>query len=830
MADDTDGPNLVEALLHWRWEGYFTDELNVLYHLSPEWRKRVSELWEQYEDLERRQRMLFMPWFKWQDPTDYLREMDLRDAATPVYQTLTESHYPAIPLGIHLNIHLNRADPDSDRRLYPWGSALADWQQIRALYRENAEYARSLSASQERSLLLLDEWWTCSYSDSEAMEAVLAFLEEMKDEEDTDDPVVHLDDFAAETMTNSSLYHATCFELFIYELHPRAWRPYHGGQTIEVLQAMRISASEAALHQRLAFAVLKPGAAVDIRAKPYPRRIDRRPDLLLRNDDRARITRKPYYLWDSKERVTLEVNTLPECPEYVCISHTWGRWRTRTSTPIPGVPWLVPENTLHDVRDLPDRLVDLNFRYIWLDLFCIPQDRGDRSKEEIANQASIFKGSRHCIAWLHDITSWNGTAAALDWLALQHMQTTCKTLPDDMEVRMSAAAEAATAPAELWEREKWAYVNNGDLYKAYGEPCSWFSSLWTLQELTLCPDMELYSRGWQRLEDRRGAGIPLRCLALFVDHTSRCLGKAPPEDQPFSSPNRWWVKMTANKRDLFTSLRGPHVPIGALDLIDVFSVTNLANVLRFSLSMDVLMTANLRQCSSKNRAPAIMSALGVTEWYTQSIRSGDREEERPELVFDMYPLGFLAETAQKLGALFWDTGSDLPREGPVTDIESMRQASMLPVSQKPGFLGRVLSTPSQGFIYYDDHPSVATWQINGNGSVSIGLAAVIVRTGVAPSEEKMRGRIVCSDEDFNEVFADDHGKVDDLRGALEDLVVSRDRPILGVMLYKVGSDLHGILLEELARKGSKTYLIKIGWFRAYEAAVPEADEVDWEVI
>ncbi|KAH6669184.1 hypothetical protein F5X68DRAFT_52018 [Plectosphaerella plurivora] len=833
MADqDTDGPDLVAALLRWRWEGYFTDELDVLYHYSPAWRKRVLELWKEYEALERRQRVLFLPRFEWQDPTEDLRDMDLRDAARPINPDLTKSHYPTIPLCIHLNIHLGREDPDSDRRLYPWGAALADWETIRTLYRKNAEYAYSLSVSQERSLLLLDEWWTSAYHDAKLLEATRAFLEERKDEEDVEDPTVHLNDYAADTLTNTSLYHAACFELFIQELHPRAWRPYQGESTVETLQAMRVAVSETALYQRMAYATLNPGAAVDKQATPYPRRIDRRPDILLGGDERAAVTRKPYYLWDCKQNATLEVHTLPVCPEYVCISHTWGRWRTRTSTPIPGVPWLVPENTLHDVRDLPERLQDLNFRYIWLDLFCIPQDRGDRSKEEIANQASIFKGSHHCIAWLHDITSWHGTVAALNWLGLKHTQMTSKTLPDDMEARVSAAAAAATAPAELWEREKWAHVNNnGDVYTAYGEPCSWFSSLWTLQELTLCPDMELYSRGWQRLEDGRGTGIPLRCLALFVNHASVYLGRSPLEDQPFSNPGEWRTKMSNKRPDLLPSLRVPEVPIGALDLIDVISVTNLANVLRSSRSMDVLMTANLRQCSSKNRAPAIMSALGVTEWYIRSLGTENQKDiEPPELVFDMYPLGFLAETAQKLGAFFWDTGSDLPREGPGNDIESMRQASMLPVSQRPGFLGRVLTTPSQGFIYYDDDPSVATWQINGNGSVSIGSAAVLVRTGSEAPEGTIRGTISCSDSDFDQVFAEDYGRVDDLHAALEDLVVATDRPILGVTLYKAGRDVYGILLEELARREGKTYLIKIGSFRVFDGELPEAEEVNWEVI
>lgn len=821
---DTD-PDIVEVLMRWRADDFSADDLNVLYDLSPEWRRRVLELWKAYDELELRQKLFHVPRLEWQDKTDTVRGFNLRDAVSIIHPAWTEAQHPMIPLQAHLTVYLGRPDPDPDRRLYPWRSALADWHMIRKLYREDPGYARNLSVSQERSLLVLEQWWTSSCDDPEPMEATRTFLEEWKDEEDTTNPIFYPEDFAEEAMTDSGLFHATGFHLFLLELHPRAWRPYDGEAPIQSLQSARVTASHMLLYQRIAYAVLRPDIAANPRERPYPRRIDLRPDLLLGADPRAAVTRKPYYLWDSERQATVQVDKLPTCPEYVCISHTWGRWRTRTNTPVSGVPWLVPENTLHDVRHLPDRLRQLNFRYIWLDLFCIPQDRGDRSKEEIANQASIFRGSHHCIAWLHDINSWEGTVAAVDWLGLKYMRLTSRDAPEDMEARISTAANAATGPAELWVREKWAHINNGDLYEAYGEPSSWFSSLWTLQELTLCPDMELYSRDWQRLEDRRGAAIPLRCLVLFVDHMSGYLGRSPPEDTPFHDASEWRRKMTTKLPDLYTSLRGPHVPIGALDLIDVFSVTNLANVLRSSFSMDVLMTANLRQCSSKNRAPAIMSALGVTEWYTRSLGS----MEPPALVFDMYPLGFLEETARKLGGFFWDTDHDLPREGPETgdDVDAMRQASMLPVSSRPGFLGRVLGTPAQGFMSYEDHPSVATWRINGDGGVTIGSAAVLLRTGTTNS--KMEGRISCADKTFRSALTPTFGKVDDLAKALKGMVIA-SRRICGVALYKAGRDIHGILLEELARRGSRTYLVKIGSFRVWDVPIPEAETVDWEVV
>jgi hypothetical protein len=75
----------------------------------------------------------------------------------------------------------------------------------------------------------------------------------------------------------------------------------------------------------------------------------------------------PYFLWDVQQRQTVLVEELREPPEYIRVSHTWGRW-------LPGVPWLVPPNSKFEVRSLPAE-VERAFAsgYVWLDPLCIPR-------------------------------------------------------------------------------------------------------------------------------------------------------------------------------------------------------------------------------------------------------------------------------------------------------------------------------------------------------------------------------------------------------------------------------------------------------------------------
>lgn len=79
----------------------------------------------------------------------------------------------------------------------------------------------------------------------------------------------------------------------------------------------------------------------------------------------------PHYLWDVQARSTITAQETDILPEYICISHTWGRWLKEKEpfVAVSGVPWLVPQNTRFRVEDLPE-LLERNFpgMFVWLDL------------------------------------------------------------------------------------------------------------------------------------------------------------------------------------------------------------------------------------------------------------------------------------------------------------------------------------------------------------------------------------------------------------------------------------------------------------------------------
>ena len=86
------------------------------------------------------------------------------------------------------------------------------------------------------------------------------------------------------------------------------------------------------------------------------------------------------------------MDDLDVIPDYICISHTWGRWiiDKAPAVDVPGVNWPVPQNTLFRVEDLPDRLeAAFPGKCIWLDLVCIPQDRSKRALIEIGRQPPL---------------------------------------------------------------------------------------------------------------------------------------------------------------------------------------------------------------------------------------------------------------------------------------------------------------------------------------------------------------------------------------------------------------------------------------------------------
>jgi hypothetical protein len=155
----------------------------------------------------------------------------------------------------------------------------------------------------------------------------------------------------------------------------------------------------------------------------------------------------------------------------------------------------------------------------------------------------------------------------------------------------------------------------------------WFSSLWTLQELCLRPDMVLFDRQWHdfTLGGPGNAAIRLDDLvALWQRQATVRVDMHPePDSNALDILN-----------DTFNSVRG---------VTYLFTSSGLQSFPNASMTT-ILTMGNQRHCTAR-RAEAIMSAIGVTDWYYN-----DSQQQSPD---HGYSLPFLREAALKIGPDFY---------------------------------------------------------------------------------------------------------------------------------------------------------------------------------
>lgn len=278
-----------------------------------------------------------------------------------------------------------------------------------------------------------------------------------------------------------------------------------------LLQTVRWSASFAYARQRLAKSETQLiSSQPPTRPRPltaFPAVLRATPDPCPWLDLKRDTLHPPHYLWDMKRQRTIVTSNLGQRLTYLAISHTWGRWEISGETrDITGVPWKVPRNSPFEVEDLPYLLTRLPFSvaYVWIDLLCIPQDDsrpgfGAIKRQEISRQASIFSGAECAMAWLNDIADWRGLRQALEWLSLSYFKLFNSGLPmQDQIHNMGVTEEVLENLLDRTTSSVDMSIGLCDAMKEFGHDLyhvkngsSWFSSLWTLQEALLRPDMLL---------------------------------------------------------------------------------------------------------------------------------------------------------------------------------------------------------------------------------------------------------------------------------------------------------------------------------------------------
>lgn len=731
-------------------------------------------------------------------------------------------------------------------------------------FSRNPDFRLSLTASALQSYDILRNWWRAAYCEDKVITAAKQYIERQSDIPNPPDPLTSSDelDRANLTIGNFSLYYCSCFKLFLLEFFPQgADEDYESDSDLrdwltllsEDVEGQRQATCEYAIMQRLAFTAMRP--------RPVP--VPLYPKIPLQSLARVGSDRKhtaltrPYFLWDTTARRTALVHELSEnsCPDYVCVSHTWGRWRIEPPAHITGVPWPVPRCTRFDIEGLPGELEKLGERYVWLDLFCIPQERSTRADEEIARQASIFRGAQRCVAWLNDVETWEGTEAALKWWSLDLMvdkgwgklPSTQKAESqeatdegDDARPRGLVGRLASSMP--LMEDRRPRQMGETAHFSDYGikrvyvhselmtatdtdegsdlEAVSWFSSLWTLQEAILCPEMELCSRTWVRLADGWGTPISLKNLMVFLER----------------------VRLYDFDPDMAISL-----PAGPRSLDWLLIDTSMGNMLSTESPVAIWANANVRQCTD-SRAPAIMSALGLTDWWHSRgvpiTNPLGEEEDAEQLVLDMYPLGFVREAARKFGSEFYNVYPSNVHldDAPVAVLERNALGTMLPFKRltSEDVSGTEQSFPlTANYNFYEkgvDHVSVPTWWVRADGSVRI------TRAGIALSSESISTNMIDKIAAYvgwaisggvKEGFDPDATITEDL-GAQMSIVAADCGRVLAVVLSSRGGLLDGVFLYGLKGESSgPQYFIKIGNFFMKNHTDPitiHDTVVDWIVL
>lgn len=428
------------------------------------------------------------------------------------------------------------------------------------------------------------------------------------------------------------------------------------------------------------------------------------------------LTQLPAYLWDVEAERTVETATLqdPADINYAIISHTWGRWRKPgKGSRIPGVTlWLVPENTRFEVQELPGMLRRAAFaeKYLWMDLLCIPQNPTDErlakiSLLEIARQAIIFKRATTAVAWINDVETWAGTEAAISFIGLQWLKTSTYTLDklESIDSALLAAADKASRPCELLAEASHP-----------GEPRlfpGWLSSLWTLQETIMRPDMYLLDRHWEPLKVGRGLPISLVGLVALTGDDIQASSRRLDDDE-------------------FVLLLDLPRPRAVRELDACLTSSGILELTRATRLTAMVLGRN-RACTS-SRAQAIMSVTDATDWHMgRSVAQFISNQAEGDLVLGLYPQQFVEEMRRKTGATFFMCKHEIPTltygQDPKNKMSSVSVAlkgTMLPFM--PNLAGKSnafnTSTGSNGDI---DHPSVSTWRIQLDGNVVLSKVCMI---------------------------------------------------------------------------------------------------------
>lgn len=815
-----------------RYDGEIYAKLEDEPLFSPTWVGLWDRTWAEYDALENirvEKRLAKQAWQVAIEEHRRLKEVlkvhRSKDAA------FTAHDWAQAPLGMALEAFEGSASAWNDER-YDTATALERWLRFGVLSAEQARFHDSLSTSQRVSATILRDWWSGRYQDSKVLSDAIDSIKAVNPPSSKKtyffgEPYPNKEVFA---QVRNSVYNAMMHALFYTEFSPHGWFPYVKDISFVGLRRQRGKAIQHATAQRIAYtSYMSLKGHSKYVGGPYLSSMDEPCPWLA---EEYRQKGMPYFLWDVERKQTVVTSDLGFQPEYCCVSHTWGRWRKK-AIPVEGVPWLVPQNLRFDVEMLPEHLQRIRPQpvFVWIDLFCIPQDGSQKAEEEIDRQAIIFQNAARCIAWMTDIGEWDNTMKALEWLGVAYLHaTTCpgvydtEYLLETMQHNVDAPSEFFTAPDNPKEALQKYLASKKDNStpppilaiggERLAEPACWFSSLWTLQEAMLCPGLTFVTCDWAPLPDGSGVALPLDALFTFIDVVDmhRLF------DKPYE-PYTTGAISGFSKNKISRQAAGDRTagwPDGPHQLRDLCLITRIDNLLESPSPIGLLLLANSRVATG-SRAPAIMSALGITDWYKPGEGNGK------DLVLNCYPLKFVKEAAEKLGASFYlsvSANSELPTHH--NNFSRSNGGSMMPFSATSGWFSHIVGMPLQQAYAPDDHRAIKSWSINGDGSVVIKRAGIVAssKDPKSPGEPEMtihfmrRGYPnpqISRFGDWSQTFA-------------------KDITTYAVSLSRDSGQQYGVMLQGRRKLPfTAQRLVKVGTFFTPQTALPVTVDVDWIV-
>lgn len=539
------------------------------------------------------------------------------------------------------------------------------------------------------------------------------------------------------------------------------------------------------------------------------------------------VTRQwPFYLWDSHVDATIECP--PHGLEYLVISHTWGRWLTPGDASVLGTPWKVPRNSIFDVEQLPAILRKASsafgIRYIWMDLVSIPQGNHnvERQQIEIGKQADIFFHAAVATVWFNQVVGdWNPIASGIQHAAsiffrLEPMVTgdsSSTTVYGEKRTGLVRYAESGGGQSEgigqsasKVDDEASSSHNSSTSMEFDG----WFTSLWTLQETCMRPDMVLTNQTWDILSINGPFIITLDHLILFLAMVAQA-----------------------------SHVNLNEFPLAIRECLKILVETDLINLPNLSKS-SIIHLGTKRYCSDQNRALAIMSPLGITDWHAEyrhlvAMGGADRNpSNHGTFVFEQYPLEFLREAHEKIGALFFSSTSRF--SGTLSQFQRYIVDVGLPGTMLPfrSQASKSASNSSGGDAGVEDHPTVAQWLINGDGSVRMSRASILAAWPPRPGQRPVIDSIVMATQPDGE----DVDYTGDLVEWLGSFRPHAEK--FAIRLYKYYVDkFYGLILERVYNGREVTNLVKIGTFtingddenlRDEGTHFRYSEDVDWAVL